>query len=121
MKKAKHPRASAVLIAVLIIMIPVCFADTISLTYDDNGNLVTGDGLYRKYNSLNQLWKVYNGSAEIEVNLLVEYIHHPVEERVLIKRVYSSGQAVENTSYISDEFVRLKNTSGIYNYTYVAP
>jgi hypothetical protein len=42
-----------------------------------------------------------------------------VEERILIKREYSGGQAIENTSYISDEFVRVKDTSGTYDYTYV--
>ncbi|MFC1715687.1 RHS repeat domain-containing protein [Candidatus Poribacteria bacterium] len=119
MIKATYLRTSAVFMTILILMIPVCFADTISLRYDANGNLVTGDGLYRKYNSFNRLWKVYNGSAENESNLLIEYIHHPVEERVLIKREYSGGQAIENTSYVSDEFVRVKNTSGIYDSTYV--
>ena len=42
-----------------------------------------------------------------------------MEERVLIKREYSGGQAVENTSYVSDEFVRVKNATGIYDYTYI--
>ena len=45
--------------------------------------------------------------------------YHPMEERVLIKREHSGGQAVKNTSYISDEFIRVKNTSGTYDYTYV--
>ncbi|MCK5282202.1 MAG: hypothetical protein KAK00_02235 [Nanoarchaeota archaeon] len=53
------------------------------MTYDSNVNLVTGDGFYREYNSLNQLWKVYNGSNS-SGNLLQSYVYHPVEERVLI-------------------------------------
>jgi hypothetical protein len=57
----------------------------ISLIYDKNGNLVTGDGIYREYNSLNQLWLVYNGS-DSSGNLLQNYTYHPVEEMVLVKR-----------------------------------
>ncbi|MBW2975429.1 hypothetical protein KY366_06940 [Candidatus Woesearchaeota archaeon] len=105
--------------AVLIVMLPVCFADSISLTYDENGNLVTGDGFYREYNSLNQLWKVRNGS-DISGNLLQEYTYHPVEERVLIKKSYNnSGDLVETVYYVSDEFVRVVNASGTFDTTYV--
>ena len=45
-----------------IISLPICFADEISLTYDQNGNLVTREKYYKVYKSLNQLWKVYNES-----------------------------------------------------------
>ena len=74
----------AMLMTFLIVMLPVCFADSLSLTYDDNGNLVTGDGVYRVYNSLNQLWKVYNNTDT--TTILQEYVYHPTEERILIKK-----------------------------------
>ena len=79
-------------LVLLVVMLPVCFADSLSLTYDKNGNLVTGDGFYRIYNSLNQLWKVYNGS---DTSLLLqEYTMHPVEERVLVKNVINERPIV---------------------------
>jgi len=88
----------ALTLALLIISLPVCFADSISLSYDANGNLVTGDGIYREYNSLNQLWKVRNGSNS-SGTLLQEYTYHPVEERVLIKKNYWNNGSVKETAY----------------------
>jgi len=44
-----------------------------SLIYDANGNLVTGDGKYRVYNSLNQLVQLYNGTDTSGI-LLQEYL-----------------------------------------------
>ena len=60
-------------------MLPVCFADQIDLTYDANGNLISGDGKFREYNSLNQLVKVYNGSDALGL-LQEELTYHPTEE-----------------------------------------
>jgi len=91
---------------------------TIELTYDANGNLVSGDGVFRVYNSLNQLWQVYNGS-DTGGTLLQEYTFHPTEERVLIKKEYSSGVLKDTTYYVSKEFVRTVNSSGTYDFTYV--
>ena len=103
----------------LVVSMPFCLAQEMSLIYDANGNLVTGDGFYRTYNSLNQLWKVYNGTNSSGI-LLEEYTYHPVEERVAIKKVYNStGAVIETTYYFSKEFVRVINTTGVYNYTYV--
>ena len=102
----------------LVVMLPVCFADSLSLTYDKNGNLLdSGDGITREYNSLNQLWKVKNSSSGI---VLVEFTHHPIEERVWFKNVSNSdGSWKETVYYISKEFVKVVNTSGTYNSTYV--
>jgi len=108
----------ALFIAVLIISMPVCFANELSLTYDSNGNLVTGDGKFRVYNSLNQLWKVYNGSDSSGL-LLEELTYHPVEERVLVKKVYDSSGLKETVYYLDDNFVRVINSSGTFDFTYV--
>ena len=56
-----------------------------SRSYDANGNLVTGDGKFRVYNSLNQLVQLYNGTNTSGV-LLQEYSYHPAEERILVKK-----------------------------------
>ncbi|MBI2140082.1 hypothetical protein HYU14_04100 [Candidatus Woesearchaeota archaeon] len=44
---------NSILIAFLVVSLPVAHADTLNLIYDANGNLVTGDGFYREYNSFN--------------------------------------------------------------------
>jgi RHS repeat-associated protein len=107
-----------VFMALLVVMMPVCFAQEVNLVMDANGNLVTGDGKFRVYNSLNQLSKVYNGSTT--TLLLEEYVYHPVEERVLIKKVYNNNSAWKETVYyIDDNFVRVVNSSGSYDFTYV--
>jgi len=102
-----------------VISMPFCFAQEMVLSYDANGNLVTGDGKYRVYNSLNQLYRVYNGSGT-NGTLLYEFKYHPLEERVLVKKTYnSSGSLVETVYYWSQNFITVVNASGSYNYTYV--
>jgi len=95
----------------------VCAVE-LRLVYDANGNLVTGDGKYRVYNSLNQLSRIYNGTSASDP-LLEEYTYHPLEERVLMKKSYSGGSLQETTVYISKTFVQVSNSSGTFNYTYI--
>ncbi|MBI2576315.1 hypothetical protein HYV84_03805 [Candidatus Woesearchaeota archaeon] len=71
-----------ILMAFLVVSFPVTGATELNLIYDPNGNLVTGDGFYRVYNSINQLWKVYNGTSDTNT-MLEEYSYHPWEERTL--------------------------------------
>jgi len=79
MRKAIPLRLSAILMAFLVVSLPIIFAEELNLVYDKNGNLVSGDGSYRIYNSLNQLWKIHNGTSEAR-RLLEEFIYHPTEE-----------------------------------------
>jgi RHS repeat-associated protein len=109
----------ALMMAALIAFLPATEAATYSLTYDANGNLVTGDGKYRVYDAFNHLSRIYNGSDTSGV-LLQEYIYHPTEDRILVKKTYNStGSVIETVSYVSDSFARVTNTSGTYNTTYV--
>lgn len=102
----------------IVISLPICFADELSLVYDANRNLVSGDGRYRVYNSLNQLWKVYNES-DAEGTLLQEHTYHPLEERVLVKKTYDENGWVESVYYIDENYVHVVNATGSYNFTYV--
>lgn len=112
-------RLLALLTAALVLSIPITFAAELRLTYDANGNLVTGDGKYRVYNSLNQLSAVYNGSDTAGA-LLETYVHHTTEERILQKKTYNpDGSVKETTYYISQTFVRIVNDSGAFDATYV--
>ncbi len=99
-------------------MLPVCFAQSVSLTYDANGNLVTGDGFYREYNSVNQLSRIRLSNST--GTILETYLYDPVEEKVLIKNVsMTNGTWKETVYYWFDEYVEVNNVSGWYNYTYV--
>ena len=105
-----------IFMTMLIISLPVAFADELQLTYDANGNLLSGDGYNRTYNSLNQLVEIRNSTG----SLLEEFVYHPVEERILVKKVYnSSGSIKERIIYVDDNFVRVVNSSGSFDFTYV--
>ena len=52
--------------------------------------------------------------------ILEEFTYHPTEERILTKKTYnSSGGLVETVIYVDENFVRVINTSGSYDFTYV--
>ena len=52
--------------------------------------------------------------------LLEEFIYHPTEERVLLKKVYnSSGDVIEEVYYFEKDYVAVVNGSGRYDTTYI--
>ena len=69
------------------ITLPAVHAKQMDLVYDDNGNLVTGDGFYREYNGFNQLVKIWNGS-NASAPLMQEFKYHPREDRVWMKKTF---------------------------------
>jgi len=110
-------RRIALILIFLVVSLPFVFA--YDLTYDDNGNLVTGDDYYRIYDSFNHLVQVKEGNTA-SGGILEEYGWHPTEERILVKHVYDGlGNWNETVYYISDSFVQVKNSSGTYDYKYV--
>ncbi len=108
-------RGAGLLMMMLIVMLPICFAEELSLVYDANGNLLSGDGYVRTYNSLNQLAEIRNSAG----SLLEEFSYHPVEERILVKKTYTNLVLSETVYYVDENFVRVVNSSGSYDYTYV--
>lgn len=123
MRSAIYLRNLAIFLASLIVMLPVAFAD--SLTWDENGNLEYSelDGLFRVYNSENKLWKIYNGTDGVDPDtgwLLQEYVHDLVEERILMKKTYnSSGDVTEKVIYVTKDYVRVKNETGVFDTLYI--
>lgn len=106
-------------IFVFLIGISITFADQLSLIYDANGNLVTGDGKYREYNGFNQLIRIREGNS-VSGAILEEYLYHPIEERVLVRDIYNfTGQIAETVYYINDALVRVVNASGTYDNVYI--
>jgi RHS repeat-associated protein len=110
----------ALFMIVLMISLPMVFADTLRIQYDENGNMrKLDDGNLRVYNSLNQLELIKNGTGTGSP-ILEEYIYHPTEERIILKRVYNSDEAVaEIVYYVDENFVRVVNASGSFDFTYV--
>ena len=96
----------------------IVVADQLNLIHDKNGNLVSGDGLYREYNEFNQFVRIRNGSTGASP-VLEEYVYHPTQERVLIKDRFKDGAVVESVYYLNDEFVRVVNASGTYDTVYI--
>ncbi|MDP3698192.1 MAG: RHS repeat-associated core domain-containing protein [Nanoarchaeota archaeon] len=103
--------------AMLIMMIPIVHATELNLVYDANGNLISGDGKFREFNSLNQLVRIRDNT---NVTILEEYVHDPIQEKILVKRIYnSSAQVAETVYYVDENFVRVVNSTGSYDFTYV--
>jgi RHS repeat-associated protein len=107
----------------LFISIPPVFASQLNqtLTYDGNGNLITGDGKYREYNEFNQLIRVYDGSYP-NGTILESYLYHPTENRILIKYGdYGSTTPDQAVVYVNDNLEKtydvLSSTPRV-NYTY---
>lgn len=98
------------IIVTLLWSFPFTVATEMNLTYDGNGNLITGDGNYREYNGFNQLIRVREGNNS-NGTILEEYIYHPAEDRILIKKTDTgpggSFDPDEVIVYINDNFVRI--------------
>lgn len=105
----KHTKFIVVsFLSLLILSIPPVFSLDLNLVYDENGNLITGDGKFREYNEFNQLVRVREGN-DSSGDILEEYLYHPTEDRVLAKKVYNMSVSVypeEVDIYVNDNFVR---------------
>jgi hypothetical protein len=112
----KYVRMIAILMTVLIVSLPICFAS--SLSYDANGNLVSGDGKYREYNEFNQLSKIRDGNTASDP-LMEEYFYDHTGLRKATLKYNSSGYNYETVVTPTREFMRISNDSGDYDFTYV--
>src|SRR3989338_6120074 len=83
-----------------------------------NGNLVTGDSFYREYNEFNKLSRIREGNIS-NGPILEEFAWHPTQERILIKDVFYSGIKNYSVYYVSDDFIRIENSSGNYTEKYI--
>src|SRR3989344_886536 len=110
-------RGISILLIAILTLSTISFASSSSefnLTYDGNGNLVTGDGKYREYNEFNQLIRVYEGN-DTNGDILETYVYHPTEDRILIKFNEYEGTSSPDGAvvYINDNFDRKYDISGV--------
>lgn len=100
----KNRKPIVLLLLFLIVSMPFAVAEELNLVYDGNGNLISGDGKTREYNEFNQLIRVNDSTSNI---VLEEYIYHPIEDRVLAKKVYNDSVFQESyVLYVNKNFVR---------------
>lgn len=118
MKYTTYIKNLAILLSVLVISIPFLFAEEYSRTYDANGNLISDGKYYREYNGLNQLVRVRDGNTSTSP-VLEEYRWHPVEERIIQKKVYYNGVLNYTVYYPNENFVQIVNSSGTFTEKYV--
>ena len=95
------------------------YAETINynLTYDGNGNLITGDGKYREYNEFNQLIRVREGNSA-SGDILETYVYHPTEDRILAKYENYGGFNSPDDAVKKYEAISEADAGDILKYTY---
>lgn len=95
-------------------------AELHSLTYDANGNLLTGDGYFRVYDGFNRLFAVYNGTDD-SGQLIEKFNWHPGENRIIYKASYVPGNPdpVEESYYFNKNYMSVFNATGEYDYMFV--
>ncbi|KAF0210189.1 MAG: hypothetical protein FD178_3693 [Ignavibacteria bacterium] len=116
--KGRYLGTVALSLMFLIISLPFAFAEELSRTYDLNGNLVSDGKYYREYNGLNQLVRIRLGNLSTSP-ISEEYKWHPIEERIVIKRVFSNGVYNYTVYYPNENFVQIVNSSGTFTEKYV--
>ncbi len=84
-------------------------------TQNGGGNLITGDGYYREYDELNQLVRIRNGSSA-NSPIIENYTYDPFGQRIKIARNDSANTTIYTPFR---DFMRIVNSSGTYDFTYV--
>jgi len=111
-------RVVVVFLTLVLILSTISFAKATAeynLTYDGNGNLITGDGKYREYNEFNQLKRIREDNETGRI--IAEYSYDDQGNR--IKKIeFNLDETNQTTYYINENFVQVRNDSGIYNFTY---
>ncbi|MBU1111828.1 MAG: RHS repeat-associated core domain-containing protein [archaeon] len=97
----------AIFLMSLVIAMPVAHAETFSLTYDNNGNLIDGQYFSYVYNEFNQLVEVYDSLG----NLIEEYAYDYEGNRVKKVEHFFDGTS-ETTYYPFPEQVRKVDANG---------
>ncbi|MEK6925922.1 MAG: toxin TcdB middle/N-terminal domain-containing protein [Nanoarchaeota archaeon] len=77
------------------------------------GNLITGDNFYREYDNFGRLKAIYEGNDNS--TLIEQYTYDPNGERI------KTFNNITNTTTYTPfrEFMQIRNSSGIFNYTYI--
>jgi len=108
-------RILSLILSILIVSLTPVLAGQYSLSYDDNGNLVSDETNYYEYNSLNQLSKVRKSSSSGDI--IAEFFYDFDGAR--IKKIeYENGKAT-TTYYLGSNYVRVVSEGGTQEYIYI--
>ena len=118
MNYKNYVRNLAVFLSLLVISLPIVFAEELSRTYDKNGNLISDGKYYREYDGLNQLVRVRLGNTSTSP-VLEEYRWHPIEERIIQKKIFYNGVYNYTVYYPNENFIQIVNSSGTFTEKYV--
>lgn len=118
MKINNFIRIIALILSFLIISLPIAIAEEFNRVYDANGNLISDGKYYREYNGLNQLARIKLGNTSSSP-ILEEYKWHPIEERIVIKKVFSNDVLNYTIYYPNENYVYIVNSSGSYSEKYI--
>lgn len=119
MKLNSYIKITVSILVYLIVSLPIIFAQELNLQYDAVGNLVTGDNFYREYDGFNHLIRIKQGNTS-SGNITEEFIWHPIEERVFIKKIYWNNQTLRTTiKYLNKNTIKIKNESGTFYENYI--
>ena len=118
MKPLNYLRTLAIFLPLLVISLPITFAEEFNRAYDGDGNLISDGKYYREYDGLNQLIRVRLGNTSTSP-ILEEYKWHPVEERIVVKKIFYNGVYNYTVYYPTKEYVRIINSSGTFDEKYV--
>lgn len=83
-----------------------------NFTYDANGNLIQDNEFYYEYNNFNQLARVRENNSIGTV--IEEYLYDHEGNRIMKKNLLAN----ETTFYISENFIRVSNSSGVFDTVY---
>jgi RHS repeat-associated protein len=86
-----------------------------NFSYDENGNLIQGFGKYYEYNEFNQLERVHDINSTGRI--ISKYFYDQNGDRILKQEFFLDGSN-QSTYYINENFVQVRNSSGIFNFTY---
>ena len=97
----------------LVIIIPTSFANSVSLEYDANGNVLS-DGTYNyEYNDFNRLSKIFS----LDGGVIEQYWYDHTNKRYKKDVTLETGE-VETTLYLDENLVRVINATGSYDTYY---
>jgi len=85
------------------------------LAYDSNGNLIQGFNKYFEYNNFNHLKTVRENNAQGRT--IEEYFYDDEGNRIKKVEVGPNGNN-QTIYYINENFIQIRNSSGIFNETY---
>lgn len=103
----------AIFLSIILLINIASSLSVYNFSYDSNGNLAGNTEYKFGYNDLNQLVNL----TDLNGKLIAEYFYDSSGNRAG-KILYDEGKIKSTTYYVSKDFVREVNSSGVFDYVY---